>query len=189
MKKIWFTRICHKMSRIRITRFLRKVKDFFFALQGKLHFLVALPKRLHDIFVPRGCMIFFCPEKLRDFFCSEWLHDFLSRQVVWFFFVLRGWIIFLSWEVDQSFFVPRGYMIFCPDRLCDFFCPQRLHEFFWSWEVAWFFLSQEVAWFFLFLKSSLIFFVPTGCVSRWNFVPLSLCPFAVWSVVRSKFFL
>ena len=31
MKKIGFTRICRKISRIRITRFLRKVKRFFCA--------------------------------------------------------------------------------------------------------------------------------------------------------------
>ena len=90
--------------------------------------------------------VLFCPERLR-FFCPEKLRDFLSREVAWFFFVLRGCVIFFPQEVE-----------------C-FLCLKRLHDFFLSWEVALFFfvprvcviflvprgfsLSQENAWFFV----------------------------------------
>ena len=37
-------------------------------------------------------------KRLGDFLCPERLGDFLSQEVG-FFFVLRGWVIFLSLEV------------------------------------------------------------------------------------------
>ena len=43
-------------------------------------------KRLRDIFVPRGCVIFCCPERLRDFFCPEGVVDFFSPERLGEFF-------------------------------------------------------------------------------------------------------
>ena len=115
---------------------------------------------------------------------------FLSREVAWFFFVLRGCVIFkvplcclfflpkrlrdlfgpkgstiffLSFEVAWLSIVPRGSVIFCPGRIHDF-CLQMLHYFFSSWKAAWFFCPERLRDFFVVPRGCVNFFVLRGCV-------------------------
>ena len=83
---------------------------------------------------------------------------FLSREVGWFFFVLRGWVIFfvprgwvifLSQEVGWFFFVLRGWVVyFCPERLDDFYCPERLGNFFgwYTFFLLYLWAKYELIW-------------------------------------------
>ena len=70
-----------------MTFFLSKETPGFFFYPERF-----CPKRLNDLFVSKVCMIYCCPERLGDLF--------LVQEVVGFFFVRRGFVIFfLSQEV------------------------------------------------------------------------------------------
>ena len=58
-------------------------------------------QRLHDFFVPRGCVIFLGPERLHDFFVPrDCVIFFGPERFRYFFFVPRGSVtFFLSREV------------------------------------------------------------------------------------------
>ena len=77
------------------------------------------PKRLHDFFVTKGCMIFGSQEDV-CFFGPERLRDFV--------FVRRGCVIYYGRKRLCDFvFVLRGCMIcYGRKRFHDFVCPEKL---------------------------------------------------------------
>ena len=142
------------------------------------------PKRLHDFFDPRDCVIilsreiafFFVPRGCMRFICRErWYHFFCPLRLLHFLFVrVLVWFFLCPERLSDLFFVSRGCVIcFCPKRLRDFlsqevrcfFCPESLPDFFFVQRgCVIFFWSQKVEWIFFCLRMLRVFFVKTACL-------------------------